>query len=57
MLELSGFINKWDDSRGNLIFVTHYVIVGGFLDYYPNSGEIVITDKSLSILGTIKVDF
>ena len=57
MLELSEFINRWDDSGGNLIFVTHYVIVGGFLDYYPNSGEIVIADKSLSILGTIKVDF
>lgn len=57
MLELSEFINRWDDSGGNIIFVTHYVIVGGFLDYYPNSGEIVIADKSLSILGTIKVDF
>ena len=57
MLELSEFINRWDDSGGNLVFVTHYVIVGGFLDYYPNSGEIVIADKSLSILGTIKVDF
>ena len=57
MLELSKFINRWDDSGGNLVFVTHYVIVGGFLDYYPNSGEIVIADKSLSILGTIKVNF
>lgn len=34
MYELNQFIKNWDDSQGNLIFVTHYVIVGGFLDYY-----------------------
>ncbi len=57
MYELNQFIKNWDDSQGNLIFVTHYVIVGGFLDYYPSSGEMVITDKSLSVLGTIKINF
>ena len=57
MSELYQFIKNWDDSQGNLIFVTHYVIVGGFLDYYPSSGEMVITDKSLSVLGTIKINF
>ena len=57
MSELNQFIKNWDDSQGNLIFVTHYVIVGGFLDYYPSSGEMVITDKSLSVLGTIKINF
>ena len=55
--ELHQFIKNWDDSQGNLIFVTHYVIVGGFLDYYPSSGEMVITDKSLSVLGSIKINF
>ena len=57
MSELHQFIQGWDDGHGNLIFVTHYVIVGGFLDYYPISGEIVITDKSLSVLGTIKTHY
>ena len=57
MSELHQFIQGWDDGHGNLIFVTHYVIVGGFLDYYPISGEIVITDKSLSVLGTIKIHY
>ena len=57
MSELHQFIKNWDDSQGNLIIVTHYVIVGGFLDYYPSSGEIVITDKSLSVLDSIKISF
>ena len=57
MSELHQFIKNWDNSQGNLIFITHYVIVGGFLDYYPRSGEMVITDKSLSVLGSIKINF
>ena len=44
-------------SEGNLILVTHYVIIGGALGYYPSSGELVITDKSLEVLDSIKTKY
>ena len=54
MKELKELIANWNDTEGNLILVTHYVIIGGILAYYPSSGELVITDKSLEVLGSIK---
>jgi len=33
------------------------VIIGGLLGYYPSSGELVITDKSLEVLGSIKTEY
>ena len=55
--ELKELISRWDDTEGNLILVTHYVIVGGALGYYPSSGELVITDKSLEVLDSIKTKY
>ena len=55
--ELKELIARWDDTDGNLILVTHYVIVGGTLGYYPSSGELVITDKSLEVLDSIKTKY
>ena len=55
--ELKELIARWDDAEGNLILVTHYVIVGGTLGYYPSSGELVITDKSLEVLNSIKTKY
>ena len=55
--ELKELIAQWDDTEGNLILVTHYVIVGGALRYYPNSGELVITDKNLEVLDSIKTKY
>ena len=57
MKELKELIARWDDTEGNLILVTHYVIVGGALGYYPSSGELVITDKSLEVLDSIKTKY
>ena len=37
--ELKELIARWDDTEGNLILVTHYVIVGGAQGYNPSSGE------------------
>ena len=55
--ELKELIARWDDADGNLILVTHYVIVGGALGYYPSSGELVITDKNLEVLDSIKTKY
>ena len=57
MNELKAMIASWDDTEGNLILVTHYVIIEGVLGYYPNSGELVITNKSLKVLDSIKTKY
>ncbi len=57
MKELKELIDSWDDTEGNLILVTHYVIIGGALGYYPSSGELVITNKSLEVLDSIKTKY
>ena len=57
MNELKAMIASWDDTEGNLILVTHYVIIEGVLGYYPNSGELVITNKSSKVLDSIKTKY
>ena len=55
--QLKQFLSDWEDDRGNLILVTHYIIIAGVLNYYPASGEIVIATKNLEVLGNIKTKF
>ena len=40
-----------------MIFVTHYVFISEVLNYGPSSGEIVVSDKNLNIIGSIEIDF
>ena len=47
--ELKEFIKKWN-GKGNLIFVTHYVVILEILNLTVSSGEIVIADKDFNIL-------
>ena len=47
--ELKEFIKKWN-GKGNLIFVTHYVVISEILNLSVSSGEIVIVDKDFKIL-------
>ena len=46
------FITKLDN-KNNIIFVTHYVVIGAILNIGTSSGEIVVTDKNLNIIGSI----
>ncbi len=41
------------DSKNNIVFVTHYVVIGAILNIGTSSGEIVVTDKNLNIIGSI----
>ena len=52
---LKNFVKKWD-GKGNIIFVTHYVIILKHTNYAPNSGELVITDKNFNVLSTLRTD-
>ena len=51
--ELKEFIEKWN-GKGNLIFVTHYVVILEILNLTASSGEIVIADKDFNILARQK---
>jgi len=50
------FIKSWEGKK-NLIFVTHYVFISEILDYAPSSGEIIISDKDLKVIDTIKIEY
>ena len=44
-------------SKKNLILVTHYVFISEVLNYGPSSGEIVVSDKKLNMIGSLEIDF
>ena len=50
------YVKKFNSGK-NLIFVTHYVLISEVLNYSPSSGEIVVSDKNLNIIGTIEINF
>ena len=47
--ELNEYIKKWN-GKGNLIFITHYVVISEILNLSVSSGEIVISDQDFNIL-------
>ena len=53
--DLKAFIKKWN-GKNNLIFVTHYVVISEMLNDTVSSGEIIVSDKNLNVLGTIETD-
>ena len=50
------FIKNLNEDQ-NLVFVTHYVVISEILNYAPTSGEIVISDKSLKVIDTLKIKY
>ena len=55
ILDFQKFIQNWDQS-GNLVLVTHYVVISEILDLATSSGEIVITDNNLKFLGSLEIN-
>ena len=51
---LKVFINKWN-SDSNLVIVTHYVVISALLNRGTSSGEMIVTDKKLNIIGNINI--
>ena len=49
------FIRNWNKT-GNLVLVTHYVVISEILDLTTSSGEIVITDNNLKFLGSLEIN-
>ena len=52
MEDLTNFLKKWDDEK-NLILVTHYVVILDITNQAVSSGEIVVLDKNLNLIGTM----
>ena len=53
--DLKNFIVNWN-SDSNLIIVTHYVVISTLLNRSTSSGEMIITDKKLNILGNLEIN-
>ena len=51
--KLINFINNLDN-EGNIVFVTHYVVISAIFGQAVTSGEILIADRNLNVLGRIK---
>ena len=55
MKDLKAFIKRWN-SRKNIVFVTHYIVISEALNLTVGSGTIVVADKNFKIIGTIEVN-
>ena len=51
--KLINFINNLEN-EGNIVFVTHYVVIAAIFGQAVTSGEILIADRNLNVVGRIK---
>ena len=51
--DLKQFIKEWNSDK-NVVFVTHYVVILSLLNIGVYSGEIVVADKDLNVIGSIE---
>ena len=56
MRDLKLFIKNWNGDQ-NIVFVTHYVVIGEVLNTNVSSGEIAVTNKSFNLIGTIEIKY
>ena len=56
MKELKKYIEEWQNV-GNLVLMTHYVVISESLGYAASSGEIVISNKDFKKIGSIEIDY
>jgi len=56
MNDLNNFVDNYKDD-GNLVFVTHYVVISEALNYAPSSGEIVVADKKFNKISTFEIKY
>jgi len=56
MNDLNNFVDNYKDD-GNLVFVTHYVVISEALNYAPSSGEIVVADKKFNKIGSYEIKY
>ena len=54
--EIEKYLMNWKGEGKNLILVTHYSVITAITNAAPSSGEIIISDKNLNVIGTIKTN-
>ena len=54
--EIEKYLMNWEGEGKNLILVTHYSVISTITNAAPRSGEIIISDKNLNVIGTIKTN-
>ena len=50
--KLLDYLENWNES-GNLILITHFVVILEIMDKSASSGEIIVADKNLNYIGSI----
>ncbi len=50
--DLKYYIKNWNSNK-NLVLVTHFVVISSMLNISSSSGEIIISDKNLRIIGAV----
>jgi len=55
MKELRTFVREWN-SKKNIVFVTHYVVILEALNTTVSSGEIIVADKNYKVIGSIEIN-
>ena len=50
--DLKNYIKNWNSDK-NLVLVTHFVVISSILNTSSSSGEIIISDENLNIIGSI----
>ena len=50
---LKKYISNWNSEK-NLVLVTHFIVISEMLNFGTSSGEIVVTNKSYDIIGSIE---
>ena len=50
--DIQNFVKKWN-SKKNLVFVTHQVVISNSVNETVSSGELVVTDKNFKVLARI----
>jgi phosphohistidine phosphatase SixA len=56
MNDLNNFVDNYKDD-GNLVFVTHYVVISEALNYASSSGEIVVADKKFNKISSFEIKY
>tara|TARA_Y100001970_G_C14165213_1_gene820887 strand:+ start:1033 stop:1590 length:558 start_codon:yes stop_codon:yes gene_type:complete len=54
--DLKNYIENWNSDK-NLILITHFVVISSILNVGSSSGEIIISDKNLNIIGRINTKY
>ncbi len=55
MKDLKSFVISWN-SKKNIVFVTHYVVISEVLNTTVSSGAIIVADKNFKVIGTVETN-